>query len=72
MSTGEELRTTSTKILINLPNLEKCHRQNEDGVTAKVTTREACASKKALFVSNATLMPHRLLLPMILTLMLHY
>ena len=44
MSTWEELRTTSTKILINLSNLEKCHRQTEDGVTAKVTTREACAS----------------------------
>ena len=61
MSTWEELGTTSTKILNDLPNLKKGHRQKTDGVTAKVTTREACASKKALFVSNATLMPHKLL-----------
>ena len=45
MSTWEELGTTSTKILNDLPNLKKGHRQKTDGVTAKVTTREACASK---------------------------
>ena len=58
MSTWEELGTTSTKIL----NDSKFEEGSQtDGVTAKVTTREACASKKALFVSNATLMPHKLL-----------
>ena len=47
MSTWEELGTTSTKILNDLPNLKKGHRQKTDGVTAKVTTREACASKNS-------------------------
>ena len=45
MSPWEELGTTSTKILNDLPNLKKGHRQAEDGVTAKVTTIEACAKK---------------------------
>ena len=49
MSTWEELGTMSTKILNDLPNLKKGHRQKTDGVTVKVTTREACASKNYLY-----------------------
>ena len=42
----------------------ECDRQSDnqtDRQNDKPTPRKACTSKKALFVSNATLMPHKLL-----------